>query len=240
MTNNLFIGEPYGPLVPRDGYPPFGYKVVMIQWNNGAPLLVPPHYHHNETKFVDESKCFREHKDAKSFQRCHCGFYAYHSVEKAVAHLGNFDYAANCFLAQVAFSGTIIDAEYGMKASHQRVRQLAIPPCWNCKAESSQLVKHKSGYLVGACDFCVAKYALTPIGFSELQRLTKADNFNPISLVPVKNYEKRYWKELFDYADAKSKIREGLTELLESGSLASLIEVKFELDELIAKASEND
>lgn len=243
MTNSIFIGEPLGPIFPEVDMPIFGYKVIMMRWNDGKPVIVPPHYFHNETEFMATAHCRkREHKDEASFQACSCGFYSYHSVSGAARHLLSFDGSDNCFVIQVALSGTVIDAENGMKSSKQRVRQIVVPPCFLCGKTSDAFVEHASGYLVSACRGCIEAGRLKTIEFAEFQDASQVKGFNPIALLPVPNKSIRTLHEAFDHVDSKEKIAQGLRELLAAGDYSGLINVKLQLDEIVAAeiARENE
>ncbi len=235
MTNSLFIGEPLGPIFPSEA-PIFGYKVVTMRWNSGDPVIVPPHYYMNEKKLSAESHCRKKHPTNDSFQKCSCGFYSYHTAGEATRHLRNFGYGSNCFVVQVALSGTVIEAENGMKSTRQRVRQLIVPPCWNCNKLASVFVEHEEGYLVSACDECSA--ALKRISFDEFQKKTQQEGFNPISVLPVPTMSAPEVNQVLNNVDAKELVAKGLRELLAAGDISGLITVKLQLDELIQSLPE--
>lgn len=242
MTNQIFIGEPLGPIFPDADMPIFGYKVIRVRWKDGKPVIVPPHYYQNETEFMATSHCRKNHKDEASFQKCSCGFYSYHSVSGAARHLLNFGHSANCFVTQVALSGTVIDAENGMKSSKQRVRQIVVPPCFQCESISDAFVEHASGYLVSACRNCIIQGRLKTVEFSEFQAATRIEGFNPIALLPVANHSTRALHAAFDNVDSKEKIAQGLRELLVAGDYSGLINIKLQLDEIVSAviARENE
>lgn len=242
MTNNIFIGEPLGPIFPEEDMPIFGYKVIRVRWKGGKPVIVPPHYFQHETEFMATAHCRKTHKDEASFQNCSCGFYSYHSVSGAARHLLNFSLSANCFVTQVALSGTVIDAENGMKSSKQRVRQIVVPPCFQCMSISEAFVEHSSGDLVPACRNCIANGRLKTVEFSEFQEATRIEGFNPIALLPVRNHSTRALHAAFDNVDSKEKIAQGLRELLIADDYSGLINIKLQLDEIVSSviARENE
>jgi len=219
MTNTNYIGS-----VQSDGKfdriaPRYGYKVVSLKsLKDGHIKIVGPHHSVNDFELSDNSLCSSKHK---SFENCSCGFYAYNNVGQTYHHwLNECGGYSNLAIVQVALSGTVVVAEHGFRAEHQRVTKILMPSCWNCSNKGIGVLKHVSGFMVSACADCAAKNKvedyvkkfedfgneISPEGFSPVQIdscvdfKTEAEKF----LDPDKTF--RQAKELIDQMQAEGKL----------------------------------
>lgn len=182
MTNTRFIGDVLGR---EDRLTPYvGYKVVAIgRDEQGGYHLRSPHFTDATIGFSAESEC-KAGKKHTEFENCSCGFYAYRRVQDAVDHWrhacgdGSGGYS-NFAVVQVALSGSVVTAEKGFRATHQRIQHVLMPRCWSCNAAAgTRFVFHQAGYLVAGCDSCSAKFQA--IEFDEFSKVATPEGMEPI------------------------------------------------------------
>jgi len=180
MTNTRYIGQVVSHQTTDRLSARIGYKVVGV-WTgseDGVMKVVPPHFSENSFDLSADSKC-SGHKDYAS---CSCGFYAYSTVESTISHwrneCGGF---ANLAIVQVALSGDVVVAENGYRASHQRIKRILMPHCWNCSAAGVRFVYHESKFLVAGCEACSAN--VNSISFADFATQHSPTGFNPVEVL---------------------------------------------------------
>jgi hypothetical protein len=178
-TFSGYIGESQDHSVTDKVSPHFGYKIAALYYNdkNNSVELVAPHHSIN-TPLSSDSFCKRNHD---SIVRCSCGFYAYAEVSQAITHA---DLLRNSFsnlcVIKVALSGTVVVAEKGFRASHQRVTKIALPACWKCDIPGERLLIHETHFLIPSCKEHAK--GMKGYDFDELALFHSPTGFKPIAL----------------------------------------------------------
>jgi len=185
LTNTRYIGNVTGGDESIDRISArVGYKVAGL-WagDDGKVKLVSPHYFTDKFELSDDSKCANGHK---KFGECSCGFYAYNDVTRAVRHwrseCGGY---ANFAVLQVGLSGSVVVAENGYRATHQRVKKILMPRCWSCDQAGTQFVYHENKFLVAGCD----KHAkgVRTLSFTDFAEQNSPEGFKPIEVLSAKS-----------------------------------------------------
>ena len=186
-TNTRYIGHDTAWVTPQErlgGH--VGYKVVSLVPRNGRIRVQPPHHPERMFELSDESRCdmgMRRH----NFAECSCGFYAYNGLDAGIAHWREVcTGAANDMLVEVVLSGSVIVAEHGYRATHQRLTRVFLPPCFSCGTRGEVLAYHASGYLVPACRNCTAGYRV--LEFTDFTQQHSPTGFAPIQLLPIVDF----------------------------------------------------
>lgn len=239
MTNTHYIGALQDNVLREDSSPYNAYKIGMFRWNKGKPVLVPPHFYKNVTELNADSLCKKKHRTAEDFEACSCGFYGYYTVTGAAAHAEEFNGGSNCFIMQVSLSGAVIVAEKGLKATHQRVKSIVVPECFKCDNLSTMLVDHKSRYMVGVCDSCAQSVEHPLVSFAEFSAAARIPGFSDISVLSS-TFDPEQLEMLYGNRDAIQKVMSGYKTLETRGDVISLLQMKIELDEVIARMSTED
>jgi hypothetical protein len=189
MTNTRYIGGVVDLNAQRDRLSPYyAYKVAAMFLNEekGQVELVSPHYYDTHFSLSDDSRCKKGHKD---FASCSCGFYGYKDVEKAYTHWKDDSGAySNMFIFQMAFSSSVVVAEHGYRATHQRVCRVLTPRCWNCANKGDGLILHSTSFFVPACNECAKGHDL--ITFDEFSLRYSPEGFKPIVIDSAQDIQK--------------------------------------------------
>lgn len=191
MTNTHYIGQVNNSDKVDRISPRLGYKVVALHFDKKGDLkVVPPHFIENEFDFSADSECRTNHKN---FDNCSCGFYAYNNVPGVIDHWKNACGGySNQVIVEVALSGDVVVAEKGYRASHQRIRRVVMPPCWNCeKNAGTTLLRHQQDFIVAGCDECVSsiKGLEGIISFNEFSEKYSPEGFAPVKVSSVKDFQ---------------------------------------------------
>lgn len=100
---------------------------------------------------VDDHAVCREKDHPAPADRCRCGFYSLKDRNQVVAG-GYAGYGARFHnvLLKVSLSGTVIEGENGIRASHQTVRRIEIPNrcVFNCDKEAEYVVAQGTAAIV--------------------------------------------------------------------------------------------
>jgi hypothetical protein len=92
---------------------------------------------------VADGVCVWNHRHDVPRRGCGCGFYCFHTLERARAMAGDEHYGATVIL-EVAASGRFIRYEEGLRYAHQRVRAVRLGRC-PCGAPAQVLVESGRG-----------------------------------------------------------------------------------------------